>query len=56
MPVPFGQNAPAVSVLASIPSPGSGTLDLGPFTVHMYGITLLASIALCTYVAGPPRV
>jgi prolipoprotein diacylglyceryl transferase len=41
-----------VSLLASIPSPGSGTLDVGPFTVHMYGLTLLAAIALCTYVAG----
>jgi prolipoprotein diacylglyceryl transferase len=41
-----------VSYLASIPSPGSGTLDLGPLTVHMYGLTLLASIALCTYVTG----
>ncbi len=40
------QNAPAVSILRSIPSPGSGTLDLGPFTVHMYGLTLLAAIAL----------
>ena len=41
-----------MSVLLSIPSPGSGTLDLGPFTVHMYGLTLLASIALCVYVTG----
>jgi len=41
-----------VSFLASIPSPDSGTLDVGPFTVHMYGLTLLAAIALCTYVAG----
>jgi prolipoprotein diacylglyceryl transferase len=41
-----------VSVLLSIPSPSSGTLDLGPFTVHMYGLTLLAAIAVATYVAG----
>lgn len=41
-----------MSLVASIPSPGSGTLDLGPLTVHMYGITLLAAIALCTYVTG----
>ena len=41
-----------MNVLLSIPSPSSGTLDLGPFTVHMYGLTLLAAIALATYVAG----
>jgi prolipoprotein diacylglyceryl transferase len=38
--------------LASIPSPGSGTLDLGPFTIHMYGLTLLLAIIAATYVAG----
>ena len=39
-----GQNGPVVSasVVASIPSPGSGTLDLGPFQIHAYGLTLLA--------------
>ena len=41
-----------MSTLASIPSPSSGTLDLGPLTVHMYGLTLLAAIALATYVTG----
>ena len=41
-----------MSLLASIPSPSSGTLDLGPLTVHMYGLTLLAAIALATYVTG----
>jgi prolipoprotein diacylglyceryltransferase len=41
-----------VSLLASIPSPGSGALELGPLTIHMYGLTLLASIALCTVVTG----
>ncbi|HET7513340.1 MAG TPA: prolipoprotein diacylglyceryl transferase [Gaiella sp.] len=41
-----------MSLLASIPSPSSGTLELGPFTVHMYGLTLLAAIAVCTYVTG----
>jgi prolipoprotein diacylglyceryl transferase len=38
--------------VASIPSPSSGTLDLGPFTVHLYGLTLLAAIAVATYVCG----
>ena len=31
-----------MTVLASIPSPSSGTLDLGPITIHMYGLMLLA--------------
>jgi prolipoprotein diacylglyceryl transferase len=39
-------------IIASIPSPASGTLDLGPFTVHMYGLTLLVAIAACTIVTG----
>ena len=34
-----------VSFLASIPSPSSGTIDLGPFTIHMYGLMLLLAIA-----------
>lgn len=41
-----------VGALASIPSPSSGALDLGPFTIHLYGLTLLAAIAVATYVAG----
>jgi hypothetical protein len=40
------------ALLGSIPSPGSGTVDLGPFTVHMYGLTLLLAIAVCVYVTG----
>ena len=38
--------------LASIPSPSSGTLDLGPLTIHMYGLTLLAGIAACIWITG----
>jgi len=41
-----------VSFLASIPSPSSGTVEIGPLTIHMYGLTLLVAIAVCTYVAG----
>jgi prolipoprotein diacylglyceryl transferase len=41
-----------VSFLASIPSPSSGTVELGPLTIHMYGLTLLVAIAVCTWVAG----
>ena len=40
------------AALASIPSPGSGTLDLGPFTIHLYGLTLLVAILAATYVTG----
>jgi prolipoprotein diacylglyceryl transferase len=38
--------------LATIPSPSSGTLDLGPLTLHMYGLTLLVAIAVCIWIAG----
>ena len=30
-----------VTLLASIPSPHSGTVDIGPVTIHMYGLMLL---------------
>ena len=41
-----------MSLLASIPSPSTGALDLGPFTIHMYGLTLLAAIAVAVFVTG----
>jgi prolipoprotein diacylglyceryl transferase len=41
-----------VTILASIPSPSSGTLDLGPITIHMYGLMLLAGIAACIWLTG----
>jgi prolipoprotein diacylglyceryl transferase len=41
-----------VTFLASIPSPSSGTLELGPLTVHMYGLMLLAGIAACIWITG----
>ena len=40
------------TVVASIPSPDSGTIDLGPLTIHMYGLMLLAAIAACIVVTG----
>jgi len=43
---------PVPSVLASFPSPSSGTLDLGPLTIHMYGIMLLAGIAAAIGLTG----
>jgi prolipoprotein diacylglyceryl transferase len=41
-----------VSTIASIPSPDSGTVDVGPLTIHMYGLMLLAAIAVCILVTG----
>ena len=41
-----------VAILASIPSPSSGSLDLGPFSIHLYGVTLLVAIVLCTLITG----
>jgi len=38
--------------LAFIPSPGTGTIDLGPLTIHMYGLTLLVAIAACILLTG----
>jgi prolipoprotein diacylglyceryl transferase len=41
-----------VSAIASIPSPSSGVLDLGPFDIHMYGLTLLVAIAAAIALTG----
>ena len=41
-----------MTFLASIPSPSSGTLDLGPITIHMYGLMLLLGIAACIWLTG----
>ena len=45
-------NAPAMHLLASIPSPSTGALDLGPFTIHLYGLTLLLAIGVAVLVTG----
>jgi prolipoprotein diacylglyceryl transferase len=39
-------------VLASIPSPESGSFDLGPFSIHMYGLMLLLAVAGAVAVTG----
>jgi len=39
-------------ILAFIPSPHSGTIDLGPLTLHMYGLMLLLAIAACIWLTG----
>jgi prolipoprotein diacylglyceryl transferase len=38
--------------LASIPSPGSGVVELGPLQIHAYGIMLLLAIAACVWLTG----
>lgn len=40
------------TLIASIPSPSSGTLDLGPLTIHMYGLMLLLAIVACIGLTG----
>jgi prolipoprotein diacylglyceryl transferase len=39
-------------VLGSIPSPSSGALDLGPLTLHLYGLTLLVAILAAIWLTG----
>jgi prolipoprotein diacylglyceryl transferase len=39
-------------MLASIPSPGSSTIDIGPLSIHFYGLTLLVAIAAAVVVTG----
>lgn len=40
------------ALLASIPSPSNGTFELGPLTLHMYGVMLLLGIAACIWLTG----
>ena len=39
-------------MIASIPSPSTGTIDLGPFVVHMYGLMLLLAISAAVALTG----
>jgi prolipoprotein diacylglyceryl transferase len=41
-----------VILVASFPSPSSGTLDLGPVTIHMYGLMLLLGIVAAIWLTG----
>ena len=41
-----------LQLTASIPSPGSGVIDLGPLEIHMYGLMLLLAIAACVGLTG----
>ena len=40
------------TILASIPSPSRGQIDIGPVSLHAYGLTLLVAIAACTALTG----
>jgi prolipoprotein diacylglyceryl transferase len=40
------------ALLLSIPSPGSGVVELGPLRIHAYGIMLLVAIAACVWLTG----
>ena len=40
------------ALLASIPSPSSGEISLGPITIHAYGLTLLLAIAAAVWLTG----
>jgi prolipoprotein diacylglyceryl transferase len=44
--------ARVTQLVAAFPSPRSGTVDLGPLTIHMYGLMLLLAIAACILVTG----
>ena len=41
-----------MTFLASIPSPHHSTVDLGPFSIHLYGVTLLLAIAAAVALTG----
>jgi prolipoprotein diacylglyceryl transferase len=40
------------ALLASIPSPSDGAFEIGPLTIHMYGLTLLVAILACTWLTA----
>jgi prolipoprotein diacylglyceryl transferase len=44
--------APGMSFLASIPSPSSSTVEIGPFSIHFYGLTLLVAIVAAVVITG----
>jgi prolipoprotein diacylglyceryl transferase len=38
-----------VALLGLIPSPSTGVVHVGPLTIHLYGLTLLAAILVCVW-------
>ncbi len=43
---------PPMLPLLSIPSPDSSTIELGPLSIHFYGLTLLVAIAAAVAITG----
>jgi prolipoprotein diacylglyceryl transferase len=41
-----------LSLIATFPSPSTGTIDIGPLSIHMYGITLLVAIVAAIGLSG----
>ena len=41
-----------MALLFSIPSPSSSTIDVGPLSIHFYGLTLLVAIAAAVGITG----
>jgi prolipoprotein diacylglyceryl transferase len=41
-----------VTLLASIPSPSTSVVDVGPIHIHLYGLMLLVAIAACVLLTG----
>jgi prolipoprotein diacylglyceryl transferase len=41
-----------VALLASIPSPHSSTVSIGPLVIHMYGVMLLLGIGACVWLTA----
>jgi len=40
------------ALIASIPSPDTSVVDVGPFVIHMYGVMLLIAIVACVGLTG----
>ena len=43
---------PPMLPLLSIPSPSSSTIEIGPLSIHFYGLTLLVAIAAAVVITG----
>ena len=41
-----------MSLLASIPSPSSGTLDIGPLSIHAYGLMIALGVVAAVWLTG----
>ena len=41
-----------ISVLASIPSPSNGTLEIGPLKIHAYGLMIALGVVAAVWLMG----